>query len=66
MSIPKKMEKPKYKLKTIVKYARKCFIDCDCKGCGYREYSHCQEFLTTAMLYYLEQSLSRSRKTKTP
>ena len=62
MTYQSQTQKPKYKLKTIVKFAEKCILYNDCKGCGYKKFDHCQIMLCEAMLYYLRQTLEKSER----
>ena len=59
------MNKPKYKMKTVVKAAEKCMEGpASCPDCLYKQEPLCARQLTKDMVYYLRQTLEKSERKK--
>jgi len=60
------MNKPKYRMKTVIKAAEKCMEEgpAACPKCLYKPEPLCARQLTKDMVYYLRQALEKSERKK--
>ena len=55
--------KPKYKMKTVIRLLNICLDDMqDCHACPFWESHDCQRLLLSETAYYLRQLLEKSEK----
>lgn len=58
------MNKPKHRMKTVVRIAEACMTKCDRETCAYRNQPCCCLALINDMLWYLRQALEKSERKK--